>query len=86
MARALIATDVPGCREIVKDGVSGLLCEVRNAASLADAMARFAAMDVDGRRKLGEAARRKVESEYDERLVIEAYVELLKPLVAAGAR
>ena len=86
MARALIATDVPGCREIVKDGVSGLLCEVRNAASLADAMARFAAMDVDGRRKLGEAARRRVESEYDERLVIEAYVELLKPLVAAGAR
>ena len=86
MGRALIATDVPGCREIVKDGTSGLTCEVRNAASLADAMARFAAMEVDQRQKLGEAARRKIESEYDERLVINAYLDMLMPLAGMPLR
>jgi glycosyltransferase involved in cell wall biosynthesis len=81
MARPLIATDVPGCREIVKDGVTGLLCQVRSGASLAEAMARFAAMGVDRRQALGEAARRMVEAEYDERIVIDAYLEVLKPLI-----
>jgi glycosyltransferase involved in cell wall biosynthesis len=81
MARPLIATDVPGCRDIVEDGVTGLLCQVRSASSLAGAMARFAQMGVDQRQALGEAARRKVEAEFDERLVIEAYWEVLKPLI-----
>ena len=81
MARPLIATDVPGCREIVKDGVTGLLCQVRSSSSLAGAMARFADMGVDRRQALGDAARAKVEAEYDERAVIEAYLEVVKPLV-----
>lgn len=81
MARPLIATDVPGCREIVKDGATGLLCQVRSASSLAGAMARFAEMDVDQRQALGDAARARVEAEYDERIVIDAYLEVLKPLV-----
>ena len=80
MARPLIATDVPGCREIVKDGVTGLLCQVRSASSLAGAMARFIEMGVDQRQALGDAARAKVVSEYDERAVIDAYLEVLKPL------
>jgi glycosyltransferase involved in cell wall biosynthesis len=81
MARPLIATDVPGCREVVQHGVTGLLCQVRSAASLANAMARFIAMNVKQRQALGEAARHKVETEYDERLVIDAYLEVLEPLL-----
>ena len=81
MARPLIATDVPGCREIVKDGETGLLCQVRSASSLAGAMTRFAAMGVDQRQALGEAARGKVAAEYDERAVIDAYLEVLNPLI-----
>lgn len=81
MARPLIAADVPGCREIVKDGATGLICQVRSASSLAGAMARFAEMGVDERQALGDAARAKVEAEYDERAVIDAYLEVLKPLL-----
>ena len=81
MARPLIATDVPGCREIVKDGETGLLCQVRSASSLAGAMTRFATMSVDQRQALGEAAREKVAAEYDERAVIDAYLEVLRPLI-----
>jgi glycosyltransferase involved in cell wall biosynthesis len=85
MSRPLIATDVPGCREIVKDGVTGLLCQVRSASSLAAAMARFAEMGVDRREALGKAARAKVEAEFSERVVIDAYLTALQPLVRGEA-
>ena len=36
MERPLIASDVPGCRDVVDDGVNGFLCSARDAVSLAD--------------------------------------------------
>ncbi|MBV2181873.1 MAG: glycosyltransferase family 4 protein [Castellaniella sp.] len=41
MGRPVITTDVPGCRETVRDGVNGYLVPARDAAALADAMRRF---------------------------------------------
>lgn len=73
MARPLIATDVPGCREVVEDGITGLLCRVRDVGSLAEAMERMIALSHDERAAMGAAGRAKVESEFDERLVIDAY-------------
>jgi len=81
MGRPLIATDVPGCREVVKDGMTGILCQVRSATSLAAAMARFAEMDVDQRQALGEAARAMVEAYFNEDRVIGAYMNILQPLM-----
>jgi glycosyltransferase involved in cell wall biosynthesis len=56
MGRPVITTDVPGCRETVRNGVNGLLVPPGNAAALADAMCRFIvepalapAMGVQGR-------------------------------------
>ena len=74
MARPLIASDVPGCRDVIDDGVTGLLCEVRSAASLADAMEQMIAMTPGERKAMGGAGRRKVESEFDQRLVVAAYL------------
>jgi glycosyltransferase involved in cell wall biosynthesis len=39
--RAIVTTDVPGCRETVVPGENGFLVEARNAGALADAMGRF---------------------------------------------
>ena len=74
MARPLIASDVPGCRDVVEDGVTGLLCEVRSATSLAEAMERMVTMTAADRARMGAAGRRKVEADYDERLVVAAYL------------
>lgn len=41
MGRPLVATDVPGCREVVENGKNGWLCESRNPQSLASAMEKF---------------------------------------------
>jgi glycosyltransferase involved in cell wall biosynthesis len=67
--RPLITTDVPGCREVVKDGVDGLLVPVRDAAALAQAIARVLD-DPSLARRLGEAARAKALAEYDERRIV----------------
>ncbi len=44
MARPLVATDAPGCRNLVEPGVTGFLCEVRSGPSLAEAMSRIAGL------------------------------------------
>lgn len=41
MARPIITTDVPGCRDTVEDGVNGFLVPVRDSQALARAMIRF---------------------------------------------
>ena len=73
MARPLIATDVPGCRSVVAEGETGLLCEVRSAESLAEACCRMIALGPEGRAAMGVAGRRKMEREYDQAIVVRAY-------------
>ncbi len=85
MARPLIATDVPGCREALDDGVSGLLCRVKDAADLAARMAQFLDMPAHERAAMGAAGRRKMEREFDEALVINAYLAELTRLGVHGA-
>jgi len=55
-ARALVVTDVPGCRHFVRDGVEGFVVPPEDPAALADALARLA-HDGDLRHRMGEAAR-----------------------------
>lgn len=80
MGRPLVATDVPGCREVIDDGVTGLLCEVRSAQSLAAAMERIAAMSAVDRGAMGAAGRLKVAAGYDQKLVANAYLAEAGPI------
>ena len=68
MGRPIVATDVPGCREVVDDGVTGLLCEVSNADSLAATLARM--LDDERRRTAARwlnAAAKRSREEFDEK-------------------
>jgi len=58
-ARPLIVTDVPGCRQFVRNGVEGLIVPPENPAALADALEALA-RDPGLQRKLGSAARARV--------------------------
>jgi len=83
MARPLIASDVPGCRDVIEDGVNGYLCNVRDAAALADAMRRLASLPRTRQRAMGEAGRRWVQERFNEKLVVRAYLDMLAGLEAA---
>ena len=73
MAKPLIATNVPGCRAVVDRDVSGLLCEARSAASLADAFEKFLGLSPEAQRLMGAAGRSKMEREFDQLIVVKAY-------------
>lgn len=73
-----VTTDAPGCREVVDDGVTGYLCEVRSAASLAEAMERMIGLSATERSAMGAAARRRAETIFDETLVHRAYIDALR--------
>ena len=80
MGRPLIASDVPGCRDAVQDGVNGFLCEARDVVSLATAMRRLAESPADELRTMGAASRALAEAHFDEKIVIQAYLDELARL------
>jgi glycosyltransferase involved in cell wall biosynthesis len=85
MARPLIATDVPGCRSVVDDGVTGFLCEVRSGESLAQACLRFLDLTREEQIALGRAGRAKMQLEFDQAHVIAAYQQAITDIFAPRA-
>ena len=81
-ARPLIATDVPGCREIVVPDETGLLAPPGDIAALADAMRRMVE-DAELRRRCGAAARERVANGFDAGTVGRETVAVYRSLLAA---
>ncbi|MCW3154644.1 glycosyltransferase family 4 protein [Achromobacter spanius] len=77
--RAVVTTDVPGCRDAIDPGQTGLLVPVRDAQALADAIARLAE-DAALRQTLGAAGRALAEREFDIGRVARIHVELYDAL------
>lgn len=81
-ALPLVTTDVPGCRQVVTDGVDGLLVPARDADALARAIARLQD-DPELATRLGQAARAKALAEFDEKIVIERTLAVYRELLPA---
>ena len=64
---------MPGCRAVVDPGESGFFCEVRSADSLAAAVGAFLALPHEARAAMGARGRAKMEAEFDEALILQAY-------------
>jgi glycosyltransferase involved in cell wall biosynthesis len=75
MGKALITTDTVGCRDVVDEGVNGLLVPVRDAEALARAMVRLISNPAM-RERMGKAGREKMEREFDERIVVEKTLQV----------
>ena len=69
--RPIITTDVPGCREVVKDGVNGFIVPPQDAAALAGAIERMLDLPPARLREMGEAGRAMAESEFAIPVVVE---------------
>ena len=82
--RAIVATDVPGCRDIVRHGINGLLVPPRNPAALADAIAQLL-NDASLRTEMGRRGREIAVSEFSEEKVIQQTLALYSKLLSGGA-
>jgi len=78
MGKPLIATNVPGCRNVIEDGLNGFLCEPRSSNSLASAMRKVLKMNNETLKNLGIASHKKIIKEYDETIIHEIYLNLIK--------
>jgi glycosyltransferase involved in cell wall biosynthesis len=65
----VVATDVPGCREVTRNGDNGLLVKARDAMALAKGL-RTLIDDAELRRRMGERSRERAEAEFSEKRVI----------------
>jgi glycosyltransferase involved in cell wall biosynthesis len=81
---ALVVTDIRGCREVVTDGVNGLLTPAHDGPSLAEAIAKLVA-DPELRRRMGQAGRKKATAEFDQQRVIDITLGVYDTLLARRA-
>lgn len=73
--RPCIASNCPGCNDIVEDGRNGYLIEPKSAKDLADKFERFINTLYEKKIEMGLEGRKKVEREFDRNIVINAYLE-----------
>ncbi|MCX7087143.1 MAG: glycosyltransferase family 4 protein [Methylococcales bacterium] len=80
VAKPIITTDAVGCREVVDDGINGFLCEPRSAIDLKAKMEKMLLLPVAERLQMGLNSREKVLKQFDEKIVIDRYVKIIKQL------
>ncbi|TFT89830.1 glycosyltransferase family 1 protein [Proteus mirabilis] len=81
MGKPIITTDNVGCRETVTHGFNGYICQPKSVSSLVDAMDRFINLPYEKKLKMGKNSRQKIETEFDERIVIKKYLDALKEIM-----
>lgn len=81
MGRPIITTNAVGCREVVDDGINGLLCKVKDASDLADKMAQMLSLSQAQRTEMGLRGRAKMVAEFDEEIVIGKYLDAIDQLI-----
>ncbi len=83
MGRPIIASDVPGCREVVADGVTGLLCAARDSASLTAQLSQMLNLSAGARHTMGSCGRAKVAAEFDETHILNRYRQAIHTITGA---
>lgn len=80
VGRPIVTTNAVGCRDVVDDGETGFLCNVRDEDDLAEKMRCMLGLPIERRSHMGLCARNKMEREFDERKVIVRYLELIESI------
>jgi glycosyltransferase involved in cell wall biosynthesis len=78
MGRPIITTNSIGCRETVDDGVNGYLCIPSDSIDLSKKMECMLQLDDTQRKEMGSRGREKMKLQFDERIVIQKYLETIK--------
>ena len=81
MAKPIITTNVPGCKDVVDDGVNGFLCRVKNSYDLANKIEKMINLMEEDRIKMGQKGREKILKEFDEQIVINKYISTIKEIL-----
>lgn len=81
LEKPIIATDIPGCRDIVDDNVTGYLCQPNSAVDLQDKMEKMLGLTHDQRALMGKAGRENIKKKFDICFILEQYRKSVLDLV-----
>ena len=80
MGKPIITTDTSGCRDVCRDGENGLLVPVKDAQTLSEAMIKMIQVKEEGRKQMGQRGRNIVIEEFDEKIIIKQYMNLIEEI------
>ena len=80
MAKPIVTTDNIGCKDVVNDGESGYLCKIKDAIDLASKLELIINMSEEERKAMGQKGREKIKKEFDEKIVIDKYLDAVKQI------
>lgn len=81
MGKPVITTDVPGCKVVVENGKNGFLVPPKDSKALAESLIKFIELSREEKEKMGRYGRDKALKEFDERIVIEKYIEVIGGII-----
>lgn len=84
MSKPIITTENIGCKEVVDEGINGFKCKVKNIDCLVDSMIKVIQMSNKERESMGFNGRKKMEKEFDEKIVIDRYLDTIAKLINAN--
>ena len=76
--RPIIASDVPGCKDLIQDGKNGFISRVRNSKDLETNMIKMINLSLDDKNKMGIQGRKIIEENYHVDIVIKKYLDLIE--------
>lgn len=85
-ARPVLASNIPGCREGYEEGITGLGFLPADKEDMYRKVKEFLQLPYEEKRKMGQEGRRKMEKEFDRRIVVEAYMEEIRANVIDGRK
>ncbi len=78
LGRPIIASNVPGCREVVESGITGLLCRVKDHYDLSEKIEVMLNLSFEKRQIMGSKGRAKIQMEFNQEIVSDLYVNAIK--------
>ena len=82
MAKPIIVSSAPGCRDVVIPETTGLMCDVKNAHSLVQCMETFLSASQKERDEMGLAGRKLMMDRFDEKIIVDNYLHKIPGLVS----
>ena len=81
MSKPIITTNIPGCKEMVDEGVNGFLVPVKNASALANAMIKYIELSDEEKEKMKHASYQKAVKQFDVKHVLEQYDKIIDEIL-----
>src|SRR5699024_11145324 len=81
MGKPLLASNIPGCIEIIDEGQNGFLFEPQSAHSLEKVIIKFIELNPDQRDRRGRKSREKADKEFDGQIVVNKYLNEIEKIL-----